>query len=396
MRVFEGLDHLVEGPALYTESQYAYLCRSARPEAAGVRRLVESWVASYPRVHRAEMVARLRTRRDEHFLAAFFELYVFQLLRHLEHRITIHPRIGRTTARRPDFAAREPGGSSIVVETVLAYEQSAESRAAQRRIDEAYDALNRVVSPDFFLWIRIGGSPSSPIPVRRLRHEVARFLESLDYPNVLRAMHQEGLEALPALAFQHDGCVLRISPMAKSEEARGQPGLRPLGIMGLGEVRWVDNRGPAREAIKGKAGRYGTLGRPYIVAVNAADQHLDKTNIMEALFGQETFAFRRGSNSDSEPEMIRKPNGAWFGPRGPINTRVSAVLIVSSLAPWSASVRSPELYLNPFARYPYSGPLLSLTSHRSVGTRMEKFPGREAREVIGLPEGWPLNLTTTS
>ncbi len=386
MKVFESPAELSAEPAFYAESQYAYLCRSGRPEAAGVRSLVESWVTDYSRSHRPEMIARLQTSDDEHFLAAFFELYVFQLLRHLRHRVTVHPRIGRTLATRPDFVARGPTGDSIVVETVLAYEQSAESRAAQRRIDQGYDVLSRVASPEFFLWIRIVGAPKSPIPARRLRHEVRLFLRSLEYSKVNETMHQGGLDALPTLEFEHDGCLIQVSPMAKSEEARGKPGLRPLGIMGLGEVRWVDNRGPLREAIRRKASRYGPIRRPYVIAVNAVDQDLDKTSIMEALFGQETFVLRQVDGSPSEPEMIRQRNGAWFGPPGPINTRVSAVLVVSSLSPWSASVRCPELYLNPYARHSYSGPLLSLPSHRPVGGHLERAPGREAREVLGLPD----------
>ena len=205
-------------------------------------------------------------------------------------------------------------------------------------------------------------------------------------------MHEEGLDALPALSFPHDGCLLRISPLAKSQGARGKPGLRPLGMMGLGEVRWIDNRSPTRDAVKRKAGRYGVFRRPFVVAVNAVDQHLDKINIMESLFGQETFVFRRDGTPDVEPEMLRRPDGAWVGPRGPINTRVSAVLVASSLTPWSAAARSPELYLNPFARIPYSGALLTLTSHRPVGSRMERVDGNEAGRILGLPEGWPLNL----
>jgi hypothetical protein len=226
----------------------------------------------------------------------------------------------------------------------------------------------------------------------RLRSEVARFVASLDHRLVLKTLQEEGLDALPVLAFPHDGCVLKVSPFPKSDGARGKPGLRPVGVTGLDGARMVDNRTPTRDAVKEKARRYGRFRRPYVVAVNAVDQHLDKIDIMEALFGSESFLFRRGHGGQSEPEIIRQPDGAWVGPRGVINTRVSAVLVVSSLTPWSAAAYSPELYLNPNARYPYSGPLLTLPSHRPVGERLERFAGRDAREILGLAEGWPLNL----
>lgn len=194
---------------------------------------------------------------------------------------------------------------------------------------------------------------------------------------------------MPVLAFPDDGCVLKISPFPKNA-ARGKPGLRPVGVTGLDGARMVDNRTPTRDAVRGKAGRYGKFRRPYVVAVNAVDQHLDKIDIMGALFGPESVVFRRGDGHQSEHELARQPDGAWV--RRPINTRVSAVLVVSSLIPWSAAARSPELYLNPYARYPYSGPLLTLPSHRPVSGHVEQFPGREAREVLGLADGWPLNL----
>jgi hypothetical protein len=339
------------------------------------------------------MVRRLRTKHDHHFLAAFFEVYVFTLLRRLGHEVVIHPRAGRATnQRRPDFAAREPDGTSYVVETVLAYEYSAQQRAAQRRVAEAYDALDRLDSPDFFLWIGLDGSPKSSFPGRRLRSEVARFLASLDHGFVQKTLYDHGLDALPVLAFPHDGCVLKISPFPKSDGARGKPGLRPVGVTGLDGARMVDNRTPTRDAVRDKARRYGRFRRPFIVAVNAADQHLDEIDFMGALFGQEVVVLRRGKGPESEIEMRRRPDGAWVSPRKPVNTRVSAVLVTSSLSPWSAAARSLELYVNPYARFPYSGPLLTLSSHRPVNGRIERFPGREAREVLGLAQGWPLNL----
>jgi hypothetical protein len=394
--LFEQPDQPTGGPAAYSESQYVYLCRSARPEAARVRHVLESWLAEYPRAHRRDIVPRLRARDDEHFLAAFFELYVFVLLKRLGHRIHVHPRAGRRTSRRrPDFQAVGPDGSSTVIETVLAYEESAKQRATKRRIAQAYDALDRLDSPDFFLWIRLEGTPGSSVPGRKLRSEVARFLASLDHGLVLKTFQEHGLDALPVLAFRHDGCVFKISPFPKSNGARGKSGLRPVGVMGLDGARFVDHKAPTRDAVKEKARYYGRFRRPFVVAVNAPDHHLDKIDIMEALFGSETFVLRGGQGVQSEPEMIRQPDGAWVGPRGRTNTRVSAVLVVSSLTPWSAAAYSPELYLNPYARYPYVGPLLTLPSHRPVGERLERFAGRDGRELIDLPEGWPLVLRGT-
>ena len=50
----------------------------------------------------------------------------------------------------------------------------------------------------------------------------------------------------------------------------------------------MDHRTPLRDAIIDKAGYYGELTIPYVVAANALD-HVDQDDIMDALFGQGQF-----------------------------------------------------------------------------------------------------------
>jgi hypothetical protein len=47
------------------EAAFAYLNRSARPEASRVRQLVEDWLARYPAHHRDSLIARLRSPIDD-------------------------------------------------------------------------------------------------------------------------------------------------------------------------------------------------------------------------------------------------------------------------------------------------------------------------------------------
>jgi hypothetical protein len=52
-----------------------------------------------------------------------------------------------------------------------------------------------------------------------------------------------------------------------------------------------------------------------VVAVNANVFHLDRIDIMQALFGQEQFIFD-SSKVYQGPKMTRAPNGVWYGPHG--------------------------------------------------------------------------------
>lgn len=191
------------------------------------------------------------------------------------------------------------------------------------------------------------------------------------------------------MTFRHDGCVLRISVVPKSEKIRGvvKPGDRAVGGI-IREARWVDSRTALREAIKKKARRYGPVRRPLVVAVNGADQRLDRITIMEGLFGQETYSFCYPDGFDEEPMFSRALNGAWVGPRGPINTRVSAVFVVSSLLPWTVNVREPAVYHNPWARNPCQEAFHLLHSYRHEGSKMALHKGVPIGDVLGVPSSF--------
>src|SRR5687768_4090571 len=65
--------------AQYSEGDFAFLNRSARPEFAAVRALIEDWFSRYPATHQAALGSRLRSRTPHQFDSAFFELYLHEL-----------------------------------------------------------------------------------------------------------------------------------------------------------------------------------------------------------------------------------------------------------------------------------------------------------------------------
>src|SRR5580704_6976925 len=85
------------------ETQFAYLNRSARPEAARVRKLVDEWFAEYPESHRKALVGRFRSPIDDDHRSAFFELFLhhFALARGCN-VLAIEPKLEHTD-KSPDF-----------------------------------------------------------------------------------------------------------------------------------------------------------------------------------------------------------------------------------------------------------------------------------------------------
>jgi hypothetical protein len=312
-----------------------------------------------------------------------------ELVKRLGYAVEIHPQV-MTGTTRPDFLVTKAGETSFILEATLATSMSQEEAAANSRLNAVYNALNKVSSPNFFIGVEAKGAPSTPVPGKEVRKAVEAFLQGLN-PDLVVAQLQSGggLDDLPRQQFKHHDWRLEFYAMPKSPAARGKPDIRPLGILGPGKAREVDDRGPLRDAILAKGGRYGDLGMPYIIAVDALGQwSLDRIDIEEALFGKEAVYVTR--ENPEEARLTREPDGAWVGKKGKQYTRVSAVLIVGDVTPWTAGARTPVVYHNPWAKYPCPDALAQLRSAHVDNDRMKERDGLTGYEIFELPTGWPV------
>jgi hypothetical protein len=383
--LFDDMTRTDTGYAAYAEPQYTYVNRSARDDVGRVRALLESWFARYPAEGRASLQADFRSTDDWQHAAAFFELFLHELLVRLGCVVTLHPAVPGTS-RRPDFLAVPKRGLAFYLEATLATGESLGERSARRRANVVYDALNQLESPDFFLWLEVPQAPATPPSGRALRRRVAAWLATLKYDDVRRIYESKGTRSLPTYDHEQDGWTIRFRARPKYK-VRGHGGIRPIGSMTSGRVHEVDTRTPLRDALVDKAGRYGELDRPYVIAVNATSPWTpDRISVMEALFGRESFRFGRSGVI----EMRRIPDGAWTAPTGPRYTRTSAALIVPGVNPWNVASCELCLYHNPWAQRPYSSPLRKLT-HAVVGRNgtVRWRRGVKLAGLFDLPPGWP-------
>ncbi len=140
MPVFTAGPRIDARPAYPKESAYAHLDRSARPEADGLRSLIEDWLGLYPVSQEADLAARLRSPRDEQHRSAFFELLLHRLLFALGHRIpAVEPKLAHTW-KSPDFLIESGGGVRFYMEAVSA--QSGDLHAVLKRKASRYGALD--------------------------------------------------------------------------------------------------------------------------------------------------------------------------------------------------------------------------------------------------------------
>jgi hypothetical protein len=214
---------------------------------------------------------------------------------------------------------------------------------------------------------------------------------------------QASSEHLSRWVWRGDGWEIEFYPVAKLPEFRGTAGLRPTsedvdsrGIAALvGNVEEPQTAQNLRESLRGKAGKYGQPGIPYVIAVNVVGWPVKGHHIMDALFGQASLTIDRISG---ESTRRRLANGFWVGHSGPVYRRVSAVLIVPDLTPCRIADATPSLWHNPWAEYPLRWNPFDVPERRLIirASRLQRRPGHSAQELFGLPKGWPQSMSETS
>lgn len=391
MRLFDDISPSERRFKKYNEPLFDYYNTSGRPSVAALRDLLESWFEQYPDPWKPELRERFRSRTDSQHQSAFFELYLHRLLRCMGFDLDRHPDVSGSTGAHPDYLVRKGNEKFFYLEGTLALPSQDES-AENARVTQVYDTLNEMESPNFFLAVRVSGGPATPPPGARLRRELEKWLSTLN-PDVLGSvLALEGFDGLPCFEWSHEEWDVSFFPVAKSLGIRGHGGIRPIGMIMPEEFRIVENYKAIRAALASKATKYGELDLPFVVAVNVIDDFADNIDVMNGLLGEENVAARRRPDGTIEQTEGRNPNGAWFGPSGPRNRRVSAVLMLLKLTPWTLITLTPELIHNPWAKRPLPSQIWPLHQMipNMINHRMEYKPGVTAAHFLGLLNPWPL------
>jgi hypothetical protein len=389
--LFDNINRDYIGPAQRSEPTFTWLNRSAKPACDKIRQQLETWFSHYPAEHQNEMYTRLRRddRRGD-FDSAFFELFLHELLLKLGCCPIIHPTVNSNNGRCPDFLVESPKGN-FYMEAVLVREPDDEI-GARTRMNQVYDILDRnLKSPNFFIGMDIIGTPDTAPPARQITNFLAINLTSVD-PDTLYTQVQkaQNYDVLPRWKWKYQNWEIVFYPIPKSPNLRGKPDVRPIGMQFDG-FHWLDLRTPIRDRIMAKAKRYGRLDLPYVIALNDIRYMFrgDQIDIMEALFGKETFRVSRLPSEATEPEMIREMDGAWTSPSGPRYS--SAVIFIDCLLPWNISKANINLYHNPWAEKPYTSELCCL--HQAIPNhqedKMEFISGKTLGEIFNLSKNWP-------
>lgn len=385
MSIFDEIERSDTRAAKYTDSHFHYLNYSAREGAQLIRDTIENWFLSFPDNCKDELRTRFRSNNDTHFLSAYFELYLYSLLQKLECRVEIHPTKQRGDTK-PDFLIFENDRKTWFLEATLSRDQSDEKEAAEKRKKVVYESINNLDNSEFFIGMDLKGDPKTPPPARRIRSFLNAHLNELDVELLHDKLNTEGFKAMPRWPFQHEGWHIVFYPIPKSTKAREMDNRSSIGIMNFG-ARWIDTSSSIKSSIKKKASRYGNMNVPYVVAIDCMGLAVSRETILDALFGKQKFVYKISENGKpiGEPEVLRDLNGVLFSPKGPINTRISGVLVGVAITPWNRTESSLMLYHNPYCQKPLESRIRILDEAipKENGT-IDFKSGKPPHEILGL------------
>jgi hypothetical protein len=390
MPLFDEVVRIERRPRRQNEGAFEYMNSSSRPGICGIRNLLEQWFDHLQNDAKADVRARFRSRDDAQQQSAWFELFWHELLRCSGYDVEIHPLLADVTTN-PDFLAKRNGVFQFYLEATLAMPPG--DPAADRRLAELHDTLDRMNSPDYFLHFEYRGSPEGNIRGRALRERLERWLQQLDFEEISRLRENQAEGAIPTYSWSEQGVTLTFEPIPKGPRFRGQPGARPVGAVAPMEMRLLRTHDDIRTAIEGKATKYGALELPLVVAVNVMDDFCDDLDVRNALFGEEQLlAIRQPDGQWRDEWGPRVPNGAWRGRNGPRNTLVSAVVVTHQLSPSNLRTRTAQFVHNPWAAHPLPAEALALTqvSVAPVDGRIHRRAGTSIADILGIAPVWPI------
>ncbi|GAC1614350.1 MAG: hypothetical protein NVS4B3_28700 [Gemmatimonadaceae bacterium] len=382
MRIFYPSPRLDPSPRRHSEAMSFFLARVQGPYWDDVRNLIDDWFGRLCVDAQRDMRARLCSPDNRQFDEAFLELYLHECLVRSGWDVACQPEVPLKTGR-PDFLARR-GSESFYLEARLVT-TSGEDVAASNRRNVIYDALDRLDSPHFFLWIDVIAEAKESLATPSLRRELERWLASLDPDSAVMRSAKTKAD-FPSYAWNQDGWQIEFRALPKSVRARGpESGLRPLGVFGSGRAAVIDEEGSLREALADKGKSHADLGLPYVVAIGTSKLTSDDVDEKNALYG----SLPVQAVDRTTGRSARAPDGYWYGGTEWKHRDVSAVLIVKNLYPAFVGSQQHTLWEHPQPLYatPSLDVWRRVVVHEGQLTHLDAVVGQ--RELFGLPDPWP-------
>lgn len=388
MRLFENNVDRIDEYAKNSESHYKYLTISAKPEYIAVCEKLDNWFENYPSKEKKEFIQRFRTEKDDQFLSAFYELYLFELLRKMGYEIEVHPKIENSNSR-PDFLVKSIDGEEFYIEVVTITGKTRQEIAREKLLNVIDDTINTIRNKDFFLRRRVTSFPKKAIPAIKIKEFLERELKKINPDDCMEIIRQNKIELLPHWEFKYGNFVLELSAIPREIKYRDKINTQLIGIRT--DPPKSDNSQKALiESLRTKGNKYVGLNKPFVIAVNIFNGYFDRNFFSNAFFGYQQEFYAQSDLLLNE--LNKRVAGFWYTNGKSRYTRVCGILAATQLFPWTIGYSDIHFYHNPWAKHSYSGKLNLFTHFIAIDNKYVKIEGSKPIEFLDIPEKWPLSL----
>jgi hypothetical protein len=348
------------------ESVFAHLNRSVKLSDTARRALIEEWLFHLPESEQGKFCVRFRSGNDNQFVSAFHELFLHEFLRRQSCTLDFHP-IMSGSSKRPEFLVHPPDGNDFILEARTSTEVASGPDRSPRG-NRIRDALRQMKLDGYRLGIDKLSVGKSDLPQKALRKHIVDAI-------AVRSGKDHSIVRIPDYSTE-DGWLIRLTAFPSRQYGSSHSGTI---MYEAWTTIWNGPSYPLRDALKKKAGKYGQLTMPYVIAINSSDVMLTDCDLEETLFGVQPGTTIAGMAD----ELAR---GFWGTESAPNHQRVSAVLFTKNL--WPATVLTCQvyacLYLNPWPKRPYDGLLTQLPTFRFENGNVRQYSGEAWHELIKL------------
>lgn len=360
-------------PASRDERTFEFLNRVDGVFWARVREELEAWYADYcnfaDESDAKHLRERFRQRDPEQHLPAWWELYLYRLLRHLfpDAEIVVEPD-SPPGMGKVDFLVRERNATPLLaVEAVTRFSGIAGEHLPSGSEDHILGAIDEIETEEFAVIVSsLIVDPRSPQPSKAaITGPIRRW-----HPNV---------DAHDRLEFEGNGFKIELVAVERLKSG-------PFIAAGPAKVGYVDDISRAREALGAKKNRYPDFGCPLVLAMLPASISFTTRTAVDVLYGSEAVQF--SVEDPTVNRMIRRGDGFWD--RCP--DVVSGVLFGVEVALHTVASRRPQLWANPRAARPLPPELQPFVVADLTADGQVEWLAPAAQmmaQLFGLDDAWP-------
>lgn len=379
--LFDQIERDFHGSSNHNENSYDYYNRSARKDITIIRDLLEKWFSSYPENEKFE----LKKRFQKDFDPAFYELFLYSLFKKLGFEVIIHPDLA-STYKKPDFMIKK-GKLEAYIEAKVVNDKSATEQAFERKINELYDHIDKIICPGFLLQIdtlnvKTTRQPSARKIIDHIQREISKF-----HPDkITQEITQNGFEAIPKIEYENNDIHIIVKPIPVVESTREIEDKRAIGMFPI-ETFWGGSADALKSSINNKAKRYGNLDKPFIVCMNmlASKGSMDWDS-KTAVWGSQTVSWSLNpEDRDIKPSYAL--DGVFLTSKGPRLKNLSGVF-VNRVFPSNIPNAEHSFFEHPFTENKFDFSKIELSAQFVKDRKIQTRKGKSLSEIFQIPENW--------